>query len=155
MKVLVVFHLPKGSGLPYCALEHLLPLIPAIKSTYTFDRKRYEVVSMHEDMDRREGPMSTATNRLVAMLASLTPDDPQSAVSRLAELRNIGIAPSESVEKSAGGLIIKEKTDVFPDVERLLMLEMKYVGPVPHIDIDALLRGEAEPRKKGTGSRRS
>jgi hypothetical protein len=155
MKVLVVFHLPTGSGLPYCSLEHLLPLIPAIKSTYTFNRKRYEVVSMHEDMDHHEGPMSNSTNRLVAMLASLTPDDPQSAVSRLSELRNIGLAPSEAVEKSTGGVIIKEKSDVFPEVERLLMLEMKYVGPVPHIDIDALLRGETEPRKKGTGSRRN
>ncbi len=63
MKVLVVFHLPRGAGLPYCSLDHLMPLIPVVKSTYTFNHLRYEVVAVNEDMDTPEGPLGGATNK--------------------------------------------------------------------------------------------
>lgn len=141
MKIMVVFCLPEGAGLPYCALSDLA-LPPSEMSTYIFDNKRFKLASSVEILARNpDGTRLSANYQLMRLLVALSPRNPLSALSQLVKMRNVGEPHVAEETKSASGLILKAVDDIFHEVDHVVMLQMKYLGDVQSIDEDMLLRG--------------
>ena len=141
MKVMVVFCLPEGAGLPYCSLSDLA-FPPSEMSTYVFENKRYKLVSSVEILGRNpDGSRLSANAQLMKLLVAVSPRNPLTALSQLVKMRNVGEPSAKDEIKSPNGLILKSVADLFEKADHVVMLNMKYLGDVQNIDEDALLRG--------------
>jgi hypothetical protein len=150
MKVMVVFHLPEGTGLLHCMLTDLAT-VPAVRSTFLFRGNLYQVTRSIETLDRNEdGSRLSTSEQLLQLLASSAALNKKNlSLSALSKMFDVGDKEPQGAEQEVIKVTIKLAMELVKDADRVIMFDTEHAARVAHSDPKALmkvlLQGAVEP----------